>query len=88
MSFFTIEPNCFVLTATKMAENGSGLIIRVCNLGTKERSGAIALAEKPEKVWRVNLGEKELGELEAANKIPLRLRPKEISTIKVRLTQT
>jgi alpha-mannosidase len=84
-SFFTVEPDCFVVTATKGAEDSKGLIIRACNLGTRERSGSITLAAKPEKVWRVNLAEKELKRLKAAKRIPLRLRAKEIGTIKVHM---
>jgi alpha-mannosidase len=91
MSFFTVEPDCFVVTATKQAEDNSGMIIRVCNLGTKEQTGTIIFSKSPTKVWRTNLAEREQEELvgqpvqgiKNAAKITLKLRAKEIGTIKV-----
>ena len=63
MSFFTVEPDCFVVTATKQAEDNSGMIIRVCNLGTKEQTGTIIFSKSPTKIWRTNLAERELEEI-------------------------
>lgn len=85
MSFFTVEPDCFVVTATKVAEDGSGMIIRVCNLGTRGRKGLITLATRPGEVWRVNLAEREIEQLESLEEIRFHLRTREIFTIKVQM---
>ena len=38
-SLFRVEPECFVVTAVKNAEDGDGIVIRACNLGTAKRKG-------------------------------------------------
>jgi mannosylglycerate hydrolase len=85
MGLLTVDPDYFVLTAMKRAEDETGLVVRICNLGTKKRTGRIRCAWKPRKVWKVNLGERVLAEIRPSQEIRIELRSKEICTLKIRL---
>lgn len=82
-------PYAFKLTALKHSEAEDGLIIRFYNACDQEARGNLRVGGLVVKAWRANLNEEPLEELPLANGvIPVTARPREIVTIKVKLSRS
>ena len=74
-----------VVSSIKPALNGSGTILRACNLTQAEVRGAWQVAPAPAEAWRVRADETRTAPLEVTGEaIPFRAGPRELVTIWVR----
>jgi alpha-mannosidase len=83
-SFVQASPREFVISALKQAEDGAGLIVRGYNIGNETIDARIVVWRKFARAARVNLNEEEIAplELRAGREVALRVRAKEIVTVR------
>jgi mannosylglycerate hydrolase len=83
-SFVAYEPQDFVLSAVKESEDGNGWILRGYNISVEDIQVVITSQIPFERVWRANLAERQLAELEVDQDgcLVLPLRAHEILTLK------
>jgi len=89
-SFLHVEPGALVVSAIKWAEENDGLVVRIYNISTEPVEGRIKLGIGAgvelcqHGVVRVNLNEEETGkaEIDEQGWVKLRLRSREIATLK------
>ncbi len=86
-SFFSIEPRILRLSAFKEAEDGNGLVIRVCNSSAQKVDGAIKFTHPLKKAFSINLNEDIEREtvITDNNTISLAVDPWEIYSVRVQL---
>jgi len=86
-SFLSMEPADVQVTAVKEAEDGNGIIVRICNPVGQRRNAALRLHQPVLKANRCLLNEKNMERLKVRGKnaIPLSLRPFEVLTVRVKL---
>jgi mannosylglycerate hydrolase len=83
-NFIACEPQDFILSAVKESEDGSGWILRGYNISTEDIQVVISSRVPFKRVWRANLAERQLAELEAEQngRLVLPLGAHEILTLK------
>ncbi|MEX1139532.1 MAG: glycoside hydrolase family 38 C-terminal domain-containing protein [Bacteroidota bacterium] len=86
-SFLSIDPAVAQVTAVKEAENGNGIIVRICNPVGQSRRATLRFHRPVLKAHRCLLNEKNIEPLKVRGKnaIPLFLKPFEIFTLRIRL---
>lgn len=89
-SFLSVEPAEVQLTAVKEAEDGKGIIVRLCNPVGGKRRATLRFRQPVSKAFRCMLNEKNIGSMKVSRKnaIELSLRPFEILSIRIRLAPT
>jgi len=84
MSFFTVNGEAIVLETVKLAEDGTGLILRLYESAGRAGSASLRLHRPPVRVWETDLMEKPGREISpAAGSIPLKFRMFEIKSLKL-----
>jgi alpha-mannosidase len=85
-SFLSIEPSTVIMSALKVADDGSGLILRVYNPTSKDLEAKIVCSQKPvKKAGIVNFLEEPKSELEvdSTGAVKLPITHKRIVTMKL-----
>jgi len=83
-SFLEITPKNLIMTSLKPAWDSSGIILRFYEASGEETDGKINLFKEPRKVFRVNLIEEPLEEMDfKGSQIDVSLKPFEIETLKI-----
>ena len=83
-SFFQVESDGVILDSLKMAEDGSGWILRLYESKGRSQPARLRLFKKPARVWETDLLEKPIAEMRPLDKtINLRFKKFEIRTLKI-----
>ena len=84
-SFFAVEGEGVVIDAIKLAEDGSGLVLRLYEANGKAENASLSFFLAPDAAVEADLLEKEIAPLALKDgRIALAFRPFEIKTVKVR----
>ncbi|MDP6100689.1 MAG: glycoside hydrolase family 38 C-terminal domain-containing protein, partial [Dehalococcoidia bacterium] len=84
LSFVHLKPDNLILVAMKRAEDGSGVVLRFFETTGEDTRGEIELFREPKSVMSVNLLEEEEGDVRfTGKKIPVRVKPFEIVSLKI-----
>ena len=84
-SFFAVEGEGVVIDAIKLAEDGSGLVLRLYEANGKAENALLSFFRAPNAAVEADLLEKEIAPLALKDgRIALAFRPFEIKTVKVR----
>ncbi|MEX2116217.1 MAG: glycoside hydrolase family 38 C-terminal domain-containing protein [Bacteroidota bacterium] len=86
-SFLSVDPSEVQVTAVKEAEDGNGIIVRICNPVGQSRRTTLRFHQPVVKAHRCLLNEKKSGPLKVRGKnaIAISLKPYEILTLRIRL---
>ena len=84
-SFVGVEPNAICASAIKSAEDGHGMIVRVWNAASEPVDATVRVDVPFTRAHRTDLGERAIESLtpDADGALHLRLRPKEIATVRL-----
>jgi len=88
-SFLQIKPENVIVTALKKAEDENSLILRFYEWGGKTGDATISLPEKVQSASETNLMEKKIGDFSlAGSELKVPIKPYEIKTVKVQLSNS
>ena len=85
-SLFTVDNNVVQVTCVKQAEDGNGLIVRLCNPSTETQNAVLAFGRPVTRATQCRMDETGAEAIEAkANRIAVSLAPKKIVTLRIKL---